>query len=188
MWMPWLVSAIALLAVPVAAQEAAPTDAAVAAIALPEQQLRGLLARVIFGTLTSRVAMEAMGIPAFCAVTVPAVDAAVLRHLPRWRTNLVEAFRNEIPADLLAEAALKSQGEARPLLQPHMQAVGAAMNKASAPLLTQAVGEVLARINAEAPNYDVQTVDMDQRRAELRAGAADGSTFCGLLGGPVAKP
>jgi hypothetical protein len=181
-------AAFLLAATPAAAQESlqgeAPSDAAVAAIAMPEQQLRGLLARVLFGTQTSVVAMEAMGITPFCKVAVPAIDTAVAEHLPVWRENLVTAYRDNVPVEVLAEAASKPAEAARPLLAPHLEAVGVAMNKASAPVLKEAAGEVLARINAEAPNYDIKTVDLEARRAELKAGAADGSLFCGLLGGP----
>ena len=111
------------------------------------------------------------------------------------RDNPGEAILCEnpvLPADP-AEAARRLFAQGLPyvavstrsrLLAPHLEAVGVAMNKASAPVLKEAAGEVLARINAQAPNYDIKAVDLEARRAELKAGAADGSLFCGLLGGP----
>ena len=179
----WLALLMLVSASPVAAQEI-PGDDAIAAIALPEEQLRGLLARVIFGTQTTLMAAEAMGIEPFCAATLPAVDKAVEAHLPAWRANLLQAYRDMVPADVLAAATAEAPDAARTTLKPHMDAVGGAMHKASSPLLKQAAGEILGAVQAAAKPYDIKTVDMEKRRAELKAGAADGSTFCGLLGRP----
>lgn len=179
-----LLIAAQVIAAPALAAGAAPDDAAVAAIAAPEAQFRALLARVIFDTSTMRMAAEAMGIEPFCAATRPAVDKAVEAHLPAWRANLVAAYRENVPADVLAQAAAKPPEGARALIAPHMDAVGAAMHKASSPLLKEAAGEVLGAVAAKAETYDIKTVDMEKRRAELKAGAADGSTFCGLFGRP----
>lgn len=196
----WLALGLALVAGPSAAQEdvveaatedaqaAPPDDDSIAAIALPEQQLRGLLARVVFGTRTMGTAAEAMGIDAFCAATLSAVDAAVGERLPAWRANLVKAYRDNIPPDLLAKAVAEDPAAAAVTLRPHMDAVGAAMNKASSPLLKQAAAEVLEKMHAEAAKYDIEAVDMEKRVAELKAGAKDGSTFCGLLGRPGGQP
>lgn len=186
----WIAAALLLMAGPALSQADAPApldDAAIAAVALPEDQLRGLLARVIFGTTTTLTAAEAMGIEPFCAATVPAVDKAVEAHLPAWRANLIEAYRTAVPADVLAAAAAQGPEAGRGTLKPHMDAIGGAMHKASSPLLKQAAGEVLQAIGEAAKGYDVATVDMEKRRAELKAGAADGSTFCGLLGRPQPK-
>lgn len=179
----WLVAAM-LIAAPAHAEAAAPDDSAVAALAQPEAQFRALLARVVFDTPTMRMAAEAMGIEPFCAATLPAVEKAVEAHLPAWRANLVQAYRDSVPADVLAQAAGKTREEAQPLVAPHMDAVGTAMHKASSPLLKEAAGEVLGAVAAKAEAYDIKTVDMEKRRAELKAGAADGSTFCGLFGRP----
>ena len=179
-----LLLATAATAAPALAAGEAPDDAAVAAIAAPEVQFRALLARVIFDTTTMRMAAEAMGIDPFCAATLPAVDKAVEARLPAWRTNLLQAYRDGVPADVLAQAATRPPEEARSLVAPHMEAVGTAMHKASSPLLKEAAGEVMAAVAAKAEAYDIKTVDMEKRRAELKAGAADGSTFCGLFGRP----
>lgn len=182
----WLMPLALLAASPLVAQEI-PGDDAVAAIALPEEQLRGLLARVIFGTQTTLMAAEAMGIEPFCAATLPAVDKAVEAHLPAWRANLVQAYRDTVPSDVLAAATAEAPDVARATLKPHIDAIGGAMHKASSPLLKQAAGEILASLQEAAKPYDIKTIDMEKRRAELKAGAADGTTFCGLLGRPQPK-
>ena len=183
-----LLAAVLVAAGPAAAGEAGPSDEAVAAIALPEEQLRGLLARVIFDAGSMRRAAEAMGIEPFCAATLPAVEAAVDAHLPAWRANLVKAYRDSVPADVLERAAAQDAQAAAATIGSHMDAVGEAMHKASSPLLKQAATEVVEAVNREAASYDIKTVDMEKRRAELKAGAQDGSTFCGLFGRPQPQP
>ena len=165
---------------PLAAAES--SDSAIIAFALPEAQFRGILARAVFGTQTIRMGVMGLGPKGNCAVLVQAFNAAVAKDLPAWSTNLVRAYRQNVPADVLEKASAAGSAEASaPILQPYLNAVGEQMQKDSEPLLTAAASEVIEPVFDATSQVDIATLNMETRQAEVKAAMADGSLTCGLL-------
>ena len=169
-----------LLQAPAGAAAKAPTDDAIAAIALPEAQLRGMLARTIFTTQTMVMSVYALGIPEACAVTRPAFEQAVKASLPLWRANLIKAYRAEVPKETLATAAAGGVTEGSPLLLPYLNAIGAVMQRDSEPVLKETAAAVLTPVMTKASEVDMSKVDKTARMAEMKQAAADGTLACGL--------
>lgn len=177
--------AIAALAVatPAVAQV---SDEAIVAAALPDTQFRGFLMRTVAGTDTFKRAFIALGAERGCAVFTPAFQATFDKHLPTWRANMVSAWREHIPAEVLEKAAEAGPGEAGRLAAPHAEAVGGAMEASSKPVLTEASAEVLAALAEQAKAVDMASIDQAARIAELEA--LDARNFCGVMGGAAPAP
>ena len=169
-----------MLQAPTSAPAQEPTDDAIAAIALPEAQLRGMLARTVFSTQTMAMGAFTLGIPEACAVTRPAFEQAVQTELPRWRANLIQAYRTTVPKDTLVAAAAGGLTNGSPLLLPHLSAIGSAMQLASEPVLKEAAALVLTSVMTKAGQADPSKVDKTKRMDEMKQAMADGSLFCGL--------
>lgn len=179
----FLTAALAgMMVVPAAAQS---DDDAIVAVSLPDSQFRGFLLRTITGTDTFRRSFVALGAEQGCATFAPAFHFAFDRHAPKWRANLVQAWRDNVPADLLERAIAAGPGEAGRLVAPHGEAIGEDMEAASSPLLTEASAEVLASMAEAARSVDASEDDRAARIAELNA--LDTRNLCGVLG-DVALP
>lgn len=174
---PLMAIAALAAATPVAAQV---TDEAIVAAALPDTQFRGFLARTVIGTDTFKRAFMALGAERGCAAFVPAFQATYDKHLPTWRANLVAAWREHIPAELLEQAVEAGPGEAGRIAAPHADSVGGAMEASSKPVLTEASAEVLAALAERAKDVDAASVDQAARVAELNG--LDMRSPCGVLG------
>ena len=157
------------------------SDDAIAALAMPEAQFRAILPAVLFRTQTLGMSVYSLGIPESCAVVRPAFDKAVASHLPAWRANIIKAYRDNVPAEMLAKAT--SEGSAgRAVLRPYLDRIGGQMQSASTPILNAAAAEVLMPVMEAAAKIDIKTVDGAKRQQEMAAAKADGSLFCGLQG------
>ena len=178
---PLMAIAALLAASPATAQV---TDEAIVEAALPDTQFRGFLLRTVSGTDTFKRAFVALAAEQGCATFVPAFQATYDKHLPTWRANMVAAWREHIPAELLEQAVAAGPGEAGRIAAPHAEAVGGAMEASSKPVLTEASAEVLAALAEQAKDIDMNSVDQTARIAELEA--LDARNFCGVLGGAVA--
>ena len=156
------------------------TDDGIAAITLPEPQLRNFLTRAIFTTTTIKMAMAAVGIKANCALLRPAFEKAIIATLPGWRANLIAAHRQHVPADILARAVAAGPVAGAALIVPYRDAVGATMQASSEPLLKSAAESALQPSFDAATKVDMAKVDLAARRAEAQQAQSDGSILCGL--------
>lgn len=175
---PLMAIAALVAATPAMAQV---SDEAIVAAALPDTQFRGFLMRTVAGTDTFKRAFVALGAERGCAVFTPAFQATYDKHIPTWRANMVSAWREHIPAELLEKAVEAGPGEAGRIAAPHAEAVGGAMEASSKPVLTEASAEVLAALAEQAKAVDLASVDQAARIAELEA--LDARNFCGVMGG-----
>lgn len=157
------------------------TDEAIVAAALPDTQFRGFLMRTVAGTDTFKRAFIVLGAERGCAAFAPAFQASYAKHIPTWRANMVSAWREHIPAELLEKAVGAGPGEAGRIAAPHAAAVGGAMEASSKPVLTEASAEVLAALAEQAKAVDVASVDQAARITELEK--LDARNFCGVMGG-----
>jgi|GEM_PF-2542798 len=157
------------------------SDEAIVAAALPDTQFRGFLMRTVADTDTFKRAFIALGAERGCAVFAPVFQATYDKHIPTWRANMVSAWRDHIPAELLEKAVEAGPGEAGRIAAPHAEAVGGAMEASSKPVLTEASAEVLAALAEQAKAVDMASVDQAARIAELEA--LDTRNFCGVMGG-----
>ncbi|MCL6699732.1 hypothetical protein LZ496_13185 [Sphingomonas sp. NSE70-1] len=155
------------------------TDDGVAAISLPEEQLRYMLGRTVMGTQSGPIAIFALGLDRGCDIFDEAADRAVARNLPKWRANLIRAYRQNVPAAELAEAVEKSPRAARDDLSPYLSAIGSEMKQASDPILMRATAEVLAEMAGEAGSVDRTSIDEAERRKDLQRMKAEGEV-CGV--------
>jgi hypothetical protein len=162
-----------------ATRDGVATDEGIAAIALPEEQLREMLKRTFLGTQSGPMHLYALGMDNGCEVLDDAVDATVERRLPEWRANLIKAYRDNVPADELARAVEESPPGARSMLQPRMSAIGTAMQRSSEQLLQSSSAEVLEATGAAAEQVDLSSVDQSQRERELASASASGE-ICGI--------
>jgi hypothetical protein len=155
------------------------TDEGIAAISFPKEQFRALLVRTVFSTQSAGMHLYALGLDEGCKVFNQAAEAAVGRNLPAWRSNLIDAYRKNVPADLLAEATASSPSAARDMLKGHLPAIASAMQASSEPLLQTASVEVIEATGAAAGKVDQAKVDGAARRKELQAITANGQ-ICGV--------
>jgi len=155
------------------------TDEGIAVIADPEGQYRDLLKRSFLATQSGPVTLGILGLDDGCDVLDSAVDAVQKRNLPQWRANLVAAYRNNVPPDLLAEAVQKSPRRARSILQPHVAAIGNSMKQSSEPLLESSTVEVLGATFAAAGKVDKASRDMTARQKDL-AKIRTSDEICGV--------
>lgn len=178
-------SLLTLAALAVASPAAAQvTDEAIVAASLPDTQFRGFLLRTVSASETFKRAFVALGGEQGCAAFVPSFQSIYDKHLPAWRANMVRAWRDNVPADMLERAVAAGPGEAGRIAAPHADAIGSAMEASSLPVLTEASNEVLAAFADSAADVDMASVDRPARIAELEA--LDDRNFCGVLGGAMA--
>ena len=155
------------------------TDDGIAAIALPEEQYRDMLKRGVLVTQSGAIHIGALGLDKGCAVLDDAVEKVVQEHLPQWRANLIAAYRENVPADRLAEAVEKSPRRAHSMLESYMPAIGSAMKERSQPLLESSGVEVLQATGAAASKVDRKSTNLADRQKELDAVKASGK-ICGV--------
>lgn len=162
-----------------AAAEGPASDAAIIAMAKPEVQFRNLLAGSLFSTESMSRAAYALGIAKTCELVKPAFDAAIAKGLPDWQANLVGAYRDNVPEDILARAAA-DPATISTFIDPFGERIGTQMQRDSQGLLAEALAQALAPAADAAANVDIKAIDGPARRAELQKALADGSASCGL--------
>ena len=172
-----IATTLLVLALPASA---AADDAAIAAVALPEIQFRSFLAQVVFKTQTVVQGAFSLGVPANCAVVKPAFEAAIAKHLPAWRANLVAAHRANVPVATLDAAAAAGAVAGGKMLVAYRDKVGAVMQTTSKPLLKAAASDVLKPVFEAATKNSDENLDFAQRQRELSAAMDDGTLYCGL--------
>jgi hypothetical protein len=144
------------------------TDEAIAAIALPEPQLRTFLVGAGLGTHSGPMFIYDLGSERGCAALGEAVDEAVHRHLPAWRANLVAAYRENVPANELARAVQSNPRAAQRQLRKYLVEIGRSMKSKSSELFKQAAVQVLSRMSDEAAKTDRSKINRAAREMELR--------------------
>ncbi|MBB4153308.1 hypothetical protein GGQ80_001210 [Sphingomonas jinjuensis] len=157
------------------------SDASIAAVAMPEAQLRAFLARTLFTTQSVPQSFYALGMQKGCAALRPAFESAVSQTLPQWRANIVAAYRSAVPAPVLRSAIGQTAEQRQTTLAPYLGAIGTSMQSASEPLLRAAAERVTAAMTTAAAGIDMATIDGATRMAELRQAQADGSLTCGVV-------
>jgi hypothetical protein len=157
------------------------SDASIAAVAMPEAQLRAFLARTLFSTQSVPQSFYALGMQKGCGAMRPAFEAAVAQTLPQWRANIVAAYRTAVPAPVLRTALGQTAEQRQATLAPYLGAIGTAMQSASEPLLRAAAERVTAAMTTAAAGIDIATIDGATRMTELEQAQADGSLTCGVV-------
>ena len=155
------------------------TDEGIAAIALPEEQLRFMLGQTVMGSQSGPMALYVLGLDRGCEVFEKARDQAVERHLPQWRANLVAAYRNNVPPEKLADAVGSSPRGAQRQLASYLPTIGSEMQRASAPLLTTASTLVITQMSDEAGKIDRASIDQSERQKDLERMKSEGK-ICGV--------
>ncbi|MBC7519908.1 MAG: hypothetical protein H7268_02265 [Sandarakinorhabdus sp.] len=156
------------------------SDAAIAALAGAEAQFRSILPRAIFATQSMAMASYNLGIAENCAIVRPQFDAAINRHLPAWRSNLVKAYRDNVPEAKLAKVAAEGKS-GLDTLRPYIAKIAAQMQATSMPLLQEAAADVVTPSVEAGMKIEFKSVDGAARQREMEAAKADGTLFCGLL-------
>jgi hypothetical protein len=155
------------------------TDGGIEAIALPEDQLRYMLGRMVMGSQSGPMALYALGLDRGCNIFEEAAEQAVERNLPQWRANLIQAYRQNVPDAELAEAVGKSPRDAREDLRSYLSAIGSEMKQASDPILMKASTEVVAVMAGEAAKVDRASIDQSERQRDLQRMKTEGE-ICGV--------
>lgn len=175
----YILAALALgTATPGLAQS--PSDEALTKIALPKEQLSGMLAEAVFQDRSMAINAFLLGIEPVCAVYARAADKSVAKYLPQWRTNVLRAYREIVPAETLARAAADGAG-GRARLTSYMGQIGAVMEQSSGALLKQSTADVLREIGSAAAGVNPATVDQKTRMAELKDQIAKTGKLCGVI-------
>jgi hypothetical protein len=173
-----LIALAAALASPAAAQT--PSDDALTKIALPKEQLSGMLADAVFKDRSMAINAFLLGIEPTCKVYASAADKSMAKHLPLWRENVLRAYRQIVPAATLAQAV--AEGTAgRNRITEYMPQIGAVMEQSSGSLLKQSATEVLREIGSAAAGVNPAKVDQKARIAELQAQIAKTGKLCGVI-------
>jgi hypothetical protein len=155
------------------------TDAGIAAIALPEEQYREMLKRSTLATQSAAMFLGILGMDKGCDVFDAAVEKTVDENLPQWRSNLVAAYRDNVPPSQLAEAVQESPPRAQSMLQENLPAIGASMQAKSTDLLKSSSVEVLASLSDAASKVDRASIDWKDRERDLAEIKASGQ-ICGV--------
>ncbi|GGE15400.1 hypothetical protein GCM10011529_22270 [Polymorphobacter glacialis] len=163
-----------------AAAEGPASDAAIAAIAKPEVQFENLVLRTLFSTEGMAQAAYALGIAQTCKLVRPAFDAAIAKGLPDWQVNLISAYRDNVPQDVLARAVTEAPAVTAATIAPFGDKIGAQMQRDSERLLTDALAATIAPAFEASTKIDPKKIDGVARRAELKQAIADGTITCGL--------
>ena len=173
-----LITLAVSIAAPALAQTA--SDEAIAKIALPKEQLSGMLADAVFKDRSMAIHAFLLGIEPTCKVYAGAADKAVAKHLPLWRANVLRAYRQIVPAQTLAQAV--AEGPAgRNRITEYMPQIGAVMEQSSGRLLKQSATEVLREIGSAAAGVNPAKVDQKARIAELQEQIAKTGKLCGVI-------
>lgn len=173
-----LIALAASLAAPAIAQ--APSDEAITKIALPKEQLTGMLADAVFKDRSMAIHAFLLGIEPTCKVYAAAADKSVAKHLPLWNANVLRAYRQIVPSETLAQAV--TEGPAgRNRLAEYMPQIGAVMEQSSGRLLKQSATEVLREIGSAAAGVNPAKVDQKARIAELQEQIAKTGKLCGVI-------
>ena len=173
-----LIALAASLAAPAIAQ--APSDEAITKIALPKEQLTGMLADAVFKDRSMAIHAFLLGIEPTCKVYAAAADKSVAKHLPLWNANVLRAYRQIVPAETLAKAVAEGP-TGRNRLAEYMPQIGAVMEQSSAGLLKQSATEVLREIGSAAAGVNPAKVDQKARIAELQEQIAKTGKLCGVI-------
>ena len=173
-----LIALAASIAMPAIAQ--APSDEAITKIALPKEQLSGMLADAVFKDRSMAIHAFLLGIEPTCKVYAAAADKSVAKHLPLWNANVLRAYRQIVPAETLAKAT--AEGPAgRNRIAEYMPQIGAVMEQSSGGLLKQSASEVLREIGSAAAGVNPAKVDQKARIAELQEQIAKTGKLCGVI-------
>jgi hypothetical protein len=173
-----LVALTVAIAAPAMAQ--APSDEALTKIALPKEQLNGMLAEAVFKDRSMAINAFLLGIEPTCKVYASAADKSVAKHLPVWRTNVLRAFREVVPPEKLSQAV--AQGPiGRNQLSEYMDQIGAVVEQSSGALLKQSAAEVLREIGSAAAGVNPAKVDQNARIRELQEQIAKTGKLCGVI-------
>lgn len=173
-----LIALAASIATPAIAQ--APSDEAITKIALPKEQLTGMLADAVFKDRSMAINAFLLGIEPTCKVYAAAADKSVAKHLPLWNANVLRAYRQIVPAETLAQAAAEGP-TGRNRLAEYMPQIGAVMEQSSGGLLKQSATEVLREIGSAAAGVNPAKVDQKARIAELQEQIAKTGKLCGVI-------
>lgn len=181
-----LIALAAALASPAAAQT--PSDDALAKIALPKEQLSGMLADAVFKDRSMAIHAFLLGIEPTCKIYTIASEKSVAKHLPIWRTNVLSAFRQIVPAETLAQAAAEGP-IGRNRLGSYMDQIGAVVEQSSGAILKESAIEVLREIGSAAAGVNPAKVDQQARIVELQEQIAKTGKLCGVINaeGNIAK-
>ena len=173
-----LIALAASIATPAIAQT--PSDEAITKIALPKEQLTGMLADAVFKDRSMAINAFLLGIEPTCKVYAAAADKSVAKHLPLWNANVLRAYRQIVPAETLAQAAAEGP-TGRNRLAEYMPQIGAVMEQSSGGLLKQSATEVLREIGSAAAGVNPAKVDQKARIAELQEQIAKTGKLCGVI-------
>ena len=157
-----------------------PSDEAIAKIALPKEQLSGMLADAVFKDRSMAIHAFLLGIEPTCKVYAAAADKSVAKHLPLWNANVLRAYRQIVPAQTLAQAAAAGPA-GRNRIAEYMPQIGAVMEQSSGGLLKQSATEVLREIGSAAASVNPAKVDQKARIAELQEQIAKTGKLCGVI-------
>jgi hypothetical protein len=173
-----VIALMLVVATPAFAQSA--SDDAIAKIALPKEQLSGMLAEAVFNDRSMAINAFLLGIAPACKAYADAADKSIAKHLPLWRTNVLRAYRQIVPAETLTQAV--SEGLAgRSRIAEYMPQISAVMEQSSAGLLKQSASEVLREIGSAAAGVNPAKVDQKGRVAELQEQIAKTGKLCGVI-------
>jgi hypothetical protein len=165
-----------------AAQEADELeDAEIDAIALPEAQFRQMLLMATMRTIPVSRSLATSGITAHCARFAPIFDKTIAANLPQWSANLREAYHAHVPQAELQRAVEAGTVAGAVIIAPYLEQIGGQMQEESMPLLHSSAAAMLEELFEATPDTPVEEIDMEARTAEIEAGIADGSVFCGLI-------
>ncbi|MGP1352249.1 MAG: hypothetical protein ACTS1Z_02910 [Parasphingopyxis sp.] len=159
------------------------TDEQLRPLVKAEEQFRQFLLMTVMRTQTSAMAVRSLGLTEYCSVLSPLFEDALAEGLPRWENNLIQAHRDNIPAETLAAAVDMPEEQRRQLLASYAATVGNQMQRESTSLLQQSAMQIIPAIGEAASSVDPSSVDEDARMAEIQAAMADGSILCGLDSG-----
>ena len=173
-----LIALVASIATPAIAQT--PSDEAITKIALPKEQLTGMLADAVFKDRSMAINAFLLGIEPTCKVYAAAADKSVAKHLPLWNANVLRAYRQIVPAETLAQAAAEGP-TGRNRLAEYLPQIGAVMEQSSGGLLKQSATEVLREIGSAAAGVNPAKVDQKARIAELQEQIAKTGKLCGVI-------
>lgn len=157
-----------------------PADEALAKIALPREQFSAMLADAVFKDRAMAINAFLLGIEPVCSAYSRAADKALARHMADWRRNLLAAFREVVPDDVLA-AAVAEGPTGRNRLGAYMDRIGAVMEGSSGTILDQSRAEVLREIGAATAGINPGKIDQQARMQELQAQIARTGKLCGVI-------
>jgi hypothetical protein len=173
-----LIALAAAMATPAMAQT--PSDDALAKIALPKEQLAGMLAEAVFKDRSMAINAFLLGIEPTCKAYAVAADKSMVKHLPLWRTNVLRAFREVVPAEKLSQAVAEGP-VGRNRLSEYMDQIGTVVERSSGGLLKESTSEVLREIGSAAAGINPAKVNQQARIAELQEQIAKTGKLCGVI-------